>query len=313
MKFYAFYMNTIKTIKANLKIQDTEFVGVHSFDCGHNVPIYDVKTYHALNQILGHVKYNNRQYGKVYYRGECNLHNSLIPSLMRKGKNPHTLSAVLSSMVNGVLADKHMYSSLGLSSNNAKHIVEGVLQHYGIPTRNIDLVDNHWVALWMGLYKCSSYKSILKYYHYSKREVPMIHMVENKLIDSADLYQYVLLVALPFAIPKENDGVSHSKDFIEIDLRQALPSFFIRPHAQHGIVAKRKVEQCRMCSDYDMADQVCAIFRMRIDRVAKWIGTGDMLTQENLFPSPAYDGGYDRLLAREDLFKKHSYEIARYF
>ena len=306
-------MSMLNVIKSNLHIKDTAFVAVHTFATGHQVPVYDVMTYHALNQILGHVKFNNRQYGNVYYRGECKLHDTLIPSLMRKGSNPHKLSAMLVDIVDKVMADAKLPRTLNLVNNNAKHIVEGVLQHYGIPTRNIDLVDNHWVALWMGLHKCSSYKSILTYYHFNKREIPLVHLAEGKNIPSEDLYQYILLVAMPYASQRLNDGVCHSKDFIEIDLRQALPSFFIRPHAQHGIVAKRKVEQCNSCSDYDMASQVCAIFRIRIDRAAKWIGTGDMLTQENLFPSPAYDGGYDRLLQRDDLFKTQNFEIAKYF
>ena len=127
------------------------------------------------------------------------------------------------------------------------------------------------------------------------------------------MYQYILLVALPYANSSLHDGVSHSENFVEIDLRQALPSFFIRPHAQHGIVAKKKIVECKKSDDYDMATQVCAIFRIRIDRAALWIGSGDMLTQENLFPPPAYDGGYDRLLMRNDIFGVNQFEIARYF
>lgn len=303
----------VTIIKPHLRIQNTEYVGNHTFKCGQVVPIYDVLNYHGFNQILGHVKFNNRDYGNVYYRGENKLHDTLKPSLMRKGDNPHKLSGLLTTIINSVLNDKHLKETLKLETNNAKHIVEGMLQHYGIPTRNIDLVDNHWVALWMGLHKCVATKSIQKYYHYERREIPYPKLAECSGILTEEMYQYILLVALPYAESTLHDGVAHSQGFVEIDLRQALPSFFIRPHAQHGIVAKKKIDFCNTSDDYDMASQVCAIFRIRIDRAAEWIGSGDMLTQSNLFPPPAYDGGYDRLLMRDDLFKTNQFEIARYF
>lgn len=303
----------VNIIKAHMRIPNTEFVGEHTFKCGQVVPIYDVLNYHGFNQILGHVKFNNREYGNVYYRGENKLHNTLKPSLMRKGNNPHTQSKLLVEVINSVLNDKYLKETLKLNTNNAKHIVEGMLQHYGIPTRNIDLVDNHWVALWMGLHKCVKTKSILTYYHYEMREIPYQKLADHADILPEEMYQYILLVALPYANSSLHDGVSHSQSFVEIDLRQALPSFFIRPHAQHGIVAKKKIEECLTTDDYDMASQVCAIFRVRIDRAALWIGSGDMLTQDNLFPPPAYDGGYDRILLRDDIFKTKEFEIARYF
>lgn len=34
-----------------------------------------------------------------------------------------------------------------------KLVVEAVLQHYGATTYCVDFVDNHWTALWFGLYK----------------------------------------------------------------------------------------------------------------------------------------------------------------
>jgi len=42
------------------------------------------------------------------------------------------------------------------------------------------------------------------------------------------------------------------------------------------------------------------------------MGTGELLTQENLFPPPAYDYGYDLLLAKQSLFEKEGFSIAKY-
>lgn len=302
----------MKVIKPNLRIHDTQFVGVYEFQNGHKVPVYDVMSHYALNQILGHVKFNNRDYGNVYYRGECKLYPTLKPSLMRKGSNPHSLSKKLTTIINRVANDEFLKNTLKLNNNNAKHIIEGVLQHYGIPTRNIDLVDNHWVALWMGLHHCVSHKAVEEYFFYKKREIPFTKIATLEKIEKEELYQYVLLLALPYADCSLYDGVRHSKDFVEIDLRQALPSIFVRPHAQHGIVVKRKPEECVSTDDYDLAGQVCAIFRIRIDLSAKWLGEGEMLTSQNMFPPPAYDGGYDRLLKRNDIFKERGFTIVKY-
>lgn len=299
-------------IKDNLRIHDTNYVRNHQFGCGHEVPIYDVYSCFALNQILGHVKFNNRHYGNVYYRGECELYPTLKPSLMRRGNNPHKLSKQLTAIINRIDKDDKLQKTLNLSTNNSKHIIEGMLQHYGVPTRNIDLVDNHWIALWMGLFQSSQHKAVEEYHYYFQRQIPYLNLATNESIEDKDLYQYVLLVALPYAECSLHDGVRHGKDFVEIDLRQALPSIFVRPHAQHGVVVKRKPEVCTSCDDYDLASQVCAIFRIRIDRSAEWLGKGQMLTPQNMFPPPLYDGGYDRLLKRTDIFRERGYSIKKY-
>lgn len=73
-------------LKKNFRTPGTHFVEEFTFSCGNKVPVFEIDNYHGLNQLLGHAKFNNRNYGNVYYRGECHLHNSLIPSLYRKIK-----------------------------------------------------------------------------------------------------------------------------------------------------------------------------------------------------------------------------------
>lgn len=53
-----------------------------------------------------------------------------------------------------------------------------------------------------------------------------------------------------------------------------------------------------------MSETVIGILKIRIDIVEQWLGTGELLTQENLFPPMAYDNGYDLLLKRQDLFEE---------
>ena len=62
---------------------------------------------------------------------------------------------------------------------------------------------------------------------------------------------------------------------------------------------------------YDMSKNVVGIIKIRVDRVHDWIGSGELLTQNSLFPPAAYDYGYDILLTRTDLFDE-TFKIARY-
>ncbi|MBO8475201.1 MAG: FRG domain-containing protein [Bacteroidetes bacterium] len=299
-------------LKNNLRIADTQYAGDYKYSCGNVVPIFDVYSTSGLNQIIGHAKFNNKDIANVYYRGECELHNQLLPSLFRKYKK--TVKAKhIRSLINSIMIDHDMQKSIKINGDidlnavdSAK--IEGMLQHYGIKTRFIDLVDNHWVSLWMGNYKNCETKRISKYYHYYKREIQFLDFINN----NDNIYQYILLVAIPNAAMEEVDGVKISDNFIEVDLRKALPSVFLRPHAQHGIVVRKKMAEEKCTDDYDLASQIIGILRIRIDMASLWLGNGELLSQANLFPPPSYDCGYDILLSRTDLFTDPEYQIAKY-
>ena len=303
-------------LKKNMSITGTSFVDNYTFRCGNVVPIYDVSTMHGLNQILGHLKFNNREFGDVYYRGQCKLYDSLIPSLFRKWDNEvnitlkrsDTLGQIINKMKKSPKIAKDL--KLGTSKTANRWKVEGILQHYGVPTRCIDLVDNHWIALWMGLYECEKQNKVSTYYHFKRRELPIVEMITGSKMMNDVLYQYVLLLALPYGDLK-SDGITMSDDYVVVDLRKALSSVFLRPHAQHGIVAAKNVKKPKSIDDYDMASSVVGILRLRIDNVAKWLGEGLLVTQENLFPPPSMDKGYDQLLTCQDMLVDH-YELAKF-
>ena len=130
--------------------------------------------------------------------------------------------------------------------------LESTLQHYGIPTHYVDLVDNHWVALWFG---ANQYKAYMNgtLGRYEKRSADIGDVFQKRIELSEDdfkrylvnvkdcIYQYLLLIFV--SKPKENpeSGVSINEDnTILVDLRNALPSTFLRPHAQHGWTIRRE-------------------------------------------------------------------------
>lgn len=305
-------MQNKQILKKTLSVSGLEYVETYSFSCGNSVPVFDVFSVHALNQIIGYAKFINKEYGYVLYRGENKLHTNLIPSLFR-GCVGTTKWNNVSPLVNKIIQDDNICEAINAGGNLkwARNKVEGMLQHYGVPTRYIDLVDNHWISLWMGLYECNKSKKIELYCHYSRRSMDFLDAFEEIPHTKDELYQYILLVAFP--MPNENiDGIKMSEDFIVVDLRQALPSVFLRPHSQHGFVARKKPKINKLAKDYDLATEVIGILRIRIDRASDWLGEGRLLSKENLFPSPMNDYGYDLLLNLPRDFFPKEYKIAKY-
>ena len=311
----------ISKITSMMIIPDAEFIENHKFNNGESVPIFEALSVYGFNRLVGYLKYINRTYANVYSRGECKLHPSLIPSLYRNKTDLLVEDNKIKTIINRFIKDPKLSQKLSLNpfDNDSRYVVEGVLQHYGATTSFLDVVDNHWVALWMGLNEYTVKEQLDKYARYIERSIPIIEKLiedplhKNKNMWEEKLYQYVLLVAVPFAVNQSEKGISISDSIIEVDLRKALPSTFLRPHAQHGLVIKRNITaKVATANDFDLSSNVVAIIRVRIDRAKKWIGDGELLTQDNLIPPPGYDPGYDLLLQRSDLFQNSSLKIMKY-
>lgn len=144
------------------------------------VPVYDVSTMHGLNAIVGCVKHNNAEYGTVLYRGQANLHEKLIPSILHGNPDREEIKRrekAVGTYINNILRDKLMQTTLHFGEelnerrNYKKIVIEAMLQHYGVRTHCQDFVDNHWTALWFALYelkKCREKGQTAKtnYYNY---------------------------------------------------------------------------------------------------------------------------------------------------
>lgn len=313
---------SISKLTPNMTIPDTLCVDKsYEFKNGHKVPIYEVFSVYGFNRIVGYLKYLNRTYANVYSRGQCELYNSLIPSLYRDKLNLQIEDKKIDILVNRFINDNKLSQNLNLNvldKERSRYRVEGVLQHYGATTSFLDVVDNHWVALWMGLNRYIVKEQIDKYAKYVERTIPIIEKISGNFDSSQndwdkEIYQYVLLIAVPYSCGSSVDGINITNDIIEIDLRKSLPSTFLRPHAQHGLVIKKNVDlNFRKSEDYDLSTNVVAIIKIRIDRAKQWIGNGELLTQDNLIPPPGYDPGYDLLLSKYDIFSNSSLKITKY-
>ena len=299
-----------------------------------DVPLYNVDSLAGLNYMIGYAIHKYRGY-RVLYRGTTELYDSITPSVFRNkaSRDVHhnnayqRLKDIVRSIVSGTSVDGglDLAGSLELDHEENKKLpqwvknfmVEGMLQHYGLRTRCLDAVDNHWVALWFGLnrYVANTDGGAI-YAHYTSR----IEGLDNPLYlyelerNKEDFYQYMWLLAVKQEIDLDNREAflqevypkGEPEENYTLDLRSALPSLFLRPSAQHGWVIHTGRKK------YDFTNELVAILRINIIDAYHWMGNGKLLTQANLFPSPQEDQNYAVLLGYLDaptgnkaLYNKH--------
>lgn len=256
--------------------KELTFIGQwHSTDPSNSVPMYHVASPQAFNQIIGYAKFINGSNGTVLYRGQSKNHPSLLPSGARPGKIP-----VPDSTIDTMRSDDYLKKFFKLDNEDIKGweryqniLIESVLQHYGANTYCMDFVDNHWCSLWFGLYEFIDNE-------YIKRTGP-----------DKKLYIYLYLADTNGACVR---GMYIGEDTYTVDLRKALPSTYSRPAAQHGWIVRKHVRgQC----DYN--DRVIGVLEIDVDDAAKWLGEGELLSQDNFFPDFSRDQGYKVLLWRQ--------------
>ena len=178
-------------------------------------------------------------------------------------------------------------------------LIESVLQHYSRGTTCLDLVDNVWTALWFGYHEYveGKYKAGIYVTYKPRSEFAR----SGCLVDE---YQYILLFTVAARINIRQKGVMKPLYNYVIDLREALPSIFVRPHAQHAWILKSN--KVLMDKDNNFANNVIAALRIRTKDACEWLGNGKSLEINSLFFSPIFDYGYDTLLEKDG-------NIARYY
>lgn len=172
------------------------------------------------------------------------------------------------NLIKQIFADKKFVKTI-MAENQpyCELVLEGLLQHYGIKTHYVDIVDNHWIALWFGLYESTKLKNIHSYLCYTRRTV-------DKCECTDDMYQYLILIASNNNIINLYRLNPKSKT-VTIDLRANLPTMFLRPHAQHGFVM-RKLKSDE--DGYDISKYIVGIIEIPIKCVGEWLRNGTLLT-----------------------------------
>ena len=251
---------------------------------GYNV--YHAKKPFVLVQAAGYLKHiraksNNKS---VFFRGQSKVYPTLPPTLYRGLQRPQARDKRDETMQSFL---KKIRKSQQVLRAVSDYVQEPILQHYGLKTRWLDVVDNVWVALWFACHTAHAFGEHGKYLHFEKR------IVRHTKPDSC--YVYILLLeSANTPDVKAGAGCFKDSDSATIDLRIAAPSHFVRPHAQHGLVVKALDQSGRASIDFSLL--LAGIIRVDLADALEWLGLGDLLNVHALFPPPPYDVGYGEIL-----------------
>lgn len=263
-------------------------------DSGEHV--LSVSTQHGLSRAAGYLKYADGDSGPVVFRGQRRLYGSLRPALYRGISNPHAKGnreAAYNSLRRAIS------ESGAFISTTPNHAREPLLQHYGIHTKWIDLVDNVWVALWFACHRAMTIGDKGQYLHFERR---------SERTDP-NPYAYILLIqAGPLNQLTGKPGLQGNAGATLIDLRVAAPSVYLRPHAQHALLLRRT--EINTTEQLDLQPLVVGTIRVHLADAFAWLGDGALLSSHSLFPPPTYDEGYRRLLSVTQLGSREAGAIA---
>lgn len=239
------------------------------------VPVYHINTTHAFNRFMGYARFIYSSVGTVLYRGQNKLYPELRPSGLRGIHVP-----VSDKVITDIREDEGFRNFFSLNQKEIKGweqyecvLIEAILQHYGAHTYCMDFVDNHWCALWFGLYEFSQN-------HYHRRS------------DNGNLYIYLYVANTVGPCVR---GMYLGAGTITIDLRKALPSTFQRPASQHGWIVRNRDSR-----EDTLNNALIAVVEVNVSDASRWLGEGMLLTEENFFPSFCDDQGYSVLLERQN-------------
>jgi len=244
--------------------------------------VFHVNSPHALMQAVGYLKYTAQPWERIYLRGQSRLYDTLCPTLYRGISNPVTQGRRherLLEVINEFLSDCPIFKDM------PSYTHEPLLQHYGIQTTWLDIVDNIWVALWFALHRASSSGPQFQYLHFDTRSSP-----------ADGEFGYIVLIRTEDSrIEKVKKGISKGGKTEVIDLRIAAPSVFLRPHAQHGLLFRVRGTEGGRLMDY--SNSIAGIVRFPLEAGKLWLGSGALHNVRSLFPPPYFDNGYQILLS----------------
>src|ERR1039458_1412391 len=196
----------------------------------------------------------------VYFRGQRSIYGTLKPTLYREIVSQAARDkrdAALKDALWAVRSTAEIFQKFGSYAH------EPLLQHYGISTTWIDLVDNVWVALWFACNRAIISGRLKDHMHFEKR-IP----------STDDQYAFILFVAADIASRnRKKPGYYFGPKTELVDLRMAAPSIFLRPHSQHGLLFRQKPDATsgRLL---DYSGQLRGIVAVELSKALDWLGTG---------------------------------------
>ncbi|WP_084763910.1 FRG domain-containing protein [Knoellia subterranea] len=251
----------------------------------------------------------------MFFRGQSKLYAHATPSLFRGrsqkviAKHTRLLNAYVEELSGGNCScpwysGQNWYSKShecserldvndhggSVASGTYRAAVEPLLQHYGVATRWIDAVDNIWVALW---FACHEQVTKNGYAYHLKRSR------ETEAARTSHVpYAYVYMLETGTLASTNVPGYDISEETRLIDLRYCVPSIYLRPHAQHGVLlARRRLSPRPDAINNSLDHAVAGVIRVRLSNALDWLGDGALTNHFTLFPPAVHDVGYRRLMS----------------
>lgn len=268
------------------------------------VPTYAILHPNALTQVVGYFRFKHGD-GVTMLRGQARKHSDLLPSALRAEAGTTLQEAgrvrrgtQLRDYIDTLCGSRCTCGPSGHSAsvtrctesvnslrspivNSTKRAaVEPLLQHYGLNTRWLDVVDNVWVALW---FACHAQMSTGRHAYHLRRSPS----------GNGDKAYVVVLRSGPLKAMRI-PGYWAGLESRVLDLRLAAPSIYLRPHAQHGVLMAPPSFSPQQTGS--LLPLVAAYLEIDLNDALNWLGDGAMLSPHVLFPPAARDEGYRRLL-----------------
>jgi len=229
-----------------------------------NLPHLLISDPPLLAGFTGYLKYQcikRDRNSKVFFRGQTKNYD-LIPSLFRDYEGIVTNNARIDLRLKAYEELVENTSSLYKASRFRNENLNPILQHYGIRTPWIDLVDNIFVAIWFATNKFVVDDNGLAKFDLSNEEFGWIYYFQ--VTDDIKYY----------------------------DLREHHSSLSLRIHSQHGISATRK-NNCWDMINRNLNSYVCAIVKFPITK--DWLLHGRIFDTAFMFPNEKFDNTYKYL------------------
>jgi hypothetical protein len=223
-----------------------------------------IRDFPILAGFTGYLKFQCRKRdgkAKVFYRGQ-NKDFDLTPSLFRDYDDIEIDNKRIANRLKAYKELLEKTSVLYKARRFKNENLNPILQHYGIRTPWIDLVDNIFVAIWFAI---------------NKFEENSNGILECKPSSEKHGWIYYFQV---------NDDIEY------YDLRERHSSLSLRLHSQHGISATRKDSDWNI-HNRNLDEYVCA--RVKFPITDDWLLRGRIFNPAFMFPGEKFDNTYKYL------------------
>lgn len=234
----------------------------------------EVTSYRALVRVVGYHWYRNQN--SVLLRGQNSCYGSLEASAFR-ARDASRLRRHLDAFLDDFRARS------GYDATPEQRLsTEPLLQHYGIRTRWLDLVDSIPHALFFATHRLarSPFRPNTYTYLPSPGGQGLLYIVDVGALRS-------------YAFARQRAAGLFRTDWggLVCDLRRAKPGLALRPHAQHGWLVRAPALQP------DLWHRTLTRVYFDVRLALSWLQGAGSLEREALLPHPSWDEMYRSLLS----------------